>query len=148
MNRLRITTTILFLGTLFMLSSFVSDPFEGENPAPITQSTNTNSIGEQLVQTEILIDKTTTREGLIHACKFLAEEDVELTFESLDIRKAFLGVLGKSRIAYAKGKIELPNGSIEEFEAGGPISFRSIKVTYSRNIETSDYYINMVEVIE
>ena len=148
MKRLRITTTILFLGTSFIFSSFAPSIFEVENPAPITRSINTNSIGEQLVQTEILIDKSTTREGLIHACKFLAEEDVELTFESLDIRKAFFGLLGKSRIAYAKGKIELPNGSIEKFEAGGPISFRSIKITYSRNIETNDSYINMVEVIE
>lgn len=148
MKRLRITTTILFLGTSFIISSFVPSIFEGENPAPITRSINTNSLGEQLVQTEILIDKSTTREGLIHTCKFLAEEDVALTFESLDIRKAFFGLLGKSRIAYAKGKIELPNGSIEKFEAGGPISFRSIKITYSRNIETSDSYINMVEVIE
>lgn len=142
MNRLRITTTILLLGALIMLSSFVTSAFEGDHPAPIMRSTNINNIGEQVVQTEILIDKSTTREDLIHACKFLAEEDVELTFESLDIRKGFLGLLGKSRIAYAKGKIELPNGSIEEFEAGGLISFRSIKVTYSKNMETSNYYIN------
>ena len=148
MNRLRVTTTLLVLGASFMLSSFAPSTFEKDNPAPITRSTSTNDTGEQVIQTEVLIDKTTTREDLIHACKFLAEEDVDLTFESLDIRKAFFGLLGKSRIAYAKGKVALPNGSSEEFEAGGPISFRSIKVTYSRNTTTSDYYINMVEVVE
>ena len=148
MNQFRITTTLLLLGTSVVLSSFMLPAFEKDIPAPITRSISANNSGEQIVQTEILIDKTTTREDLIHACKFLAEEDVNLTFESLDIRRAFFGLLGKPRIAYAKGKIALPNGSFEEFEAGGLISFRSIKVTYSRSKKTSDYYINMVEVVE
>ena len=148
MNKLRIATLALVLSIGLTLSSFVLTGFSNENPASITRSTTIGGNGKEIVKTEILLDKTTTREDLIHACKFLAEEEVQLTFESLDIRKAFFGIVGKPRIAYAKGKIELPDGSVEQFEAGGPISFQSIKITYSMNKETNDYFINMVEIVD
>lgn len=147
MNKLRTILTFI-LSTCLALSSFVLMGFSSENPASITRSTTIDVNGKEVVKTEILLDKTTTREDLIHACKFLAEEEVQLTFETLSIRKAFFGLVGKPRIAYAKGKIELPNGSIEQFEAGGAIGFQSIKITYSRNREANDYFIDMVEIVD
>ena len=124
MNKLRIVTLTLILSTGLTLSSFVLTGFGNENPASITRSTTVGGNGKEVVKTEILLDKTTTREDLIHTCKFLAKEDVQLTFELLDIRKSFFGIVGKQRIAYAKGKIELPDGSVEQFEAGRAISFQ------------------------
>ena len=148
MNKLRIVTLTLILSTGLTLSSFVLTGFGNENPASITRSTTVGGNGKEVVKTEILLDKTTTREDLIHTCKFLAKEEVQLTFELLDIRKAFFGIVGKQRIAYAKGKIELPDGSVEQFEAGGAISFQSIKITYSKGEETNNYSINMVEIVD
>ncbi|MEM9722404.1 MAG: hypothetical protein AAGA10_24265 [Bacteroidota bacterium] len=148
MKRFKITKTLLFLGIAISLNSFNFPSENLEYPSLITRNTKTNSLGEQVVQTEILIDKAATREDLIHTCQFLAKENVALTFESLNIRKSFLGLFGKSRIINAKGKIKLPNDSMEEFEVGGTFGFRFIKITFSENTNTRDYYINMVEVID
>lgn len=117
-------------------------------PKPITQSVDTNDRGEQIRQTIILIDQNTSREDLIHTCRFLAKDNVQLTFEELEIRKYFWRLLGKKRIARADGKILLPDGNFEAFKAGGIISFRSIEITYTKNLETEDYYIEMIEIID
>ncbi|MGB3588321.1 MAG: hypothetical protein WBA23_17355 [Tunicatimonas sp.] len=130
----------LFSGFTGTYAALIGNSDKG--PAPITRTVKANSI----ITTEILRDKTTSREDLIHACKFLADEGVQLTFESLNIRRSFLGVLGKKRISQAKGKVELPNSSNEAFEAGDAISFHSIKITYTQNTTTNTFAINMVEI--
>lgn len=131
-----------------MLSSFTLTHVHREYPSPIIRSVAMGERGREVILTEILLDKSTSREDLIQACQFLAEEEVQLTFESLEIRKPFLGVLGSSRIAYARGKIALPTGVDEPFEAGGIMGFRSIKIIYSRDTQTNNYAINTVEIIE
>ncbi|MEM8968077.1 MAG: hypothetical protein AAGE93_16780 [Bacteroidota bacterium] len=118
------------------------------NPTPITRTSKINTTGDEIITTMVLLDKTTSREDLIHTCRFLADEDVLLTFDSLNIRKAFLGIFGKKRIVQATGKIELPNGISEAFQAGGTISFHSIKITYSQNTKNNSFAINMVEIID
>lgn len=148
MNNLKSKVLIQTLVIGFILNSLAFANTDTENPASIKRKTAIGENGKQIITTEILFDKTTLREDLIHTCNFLATEGVQLTFESLVIGKSFIGILGKKRISYAKGKIELPGGSVEKFEAGGAFSFRSVKISYSENEATGNYLINMVEVID
>ncbi|MGD1893639.1 MAG: hypothetical protein ACFB15_23980 [Cyclobacteriaceae bacterium] len=144
------TSILLTLVVLIGLttSQFVSANDISKSPTPITRTSEVNTVSEEIITTEILLNENTSREDLIHTCRFLAEEEVELTFESLKIRRSFLGILGKKRIAQATGKIALPNGTSEEFKAGGTLSFHSIKIAYSQNTADNNFIINMIEIID
>lgn len=148
MSPSKIIVLMLTVATALILNGFVPVSTDNATPAPITRSTTIDKNGKKAIKTEVLFNKTTTREDVIHTCNFLAREDVQLTFESLQIRKSFFGVFGRARIAYAKGMIELPGGSFQNFKAGGAIAFKSIKITYSQNSETQNYLINMIEIID
>ncbi|WP_162056510.1 hypothetical protein [Pontibacter pamirensis] len=104
--------------------------------------------GDKVEKTVILLDGNTSREDVIHTCNFLAAEDVQLTFDKLVIGKSMLGLVGKSRIRFAEGKIELPDGSSEKFTAGGAASFRFIRIQYSINTATNSVQIDMLEKID
>jgi len=137
---------IMFVG--LAANSFVSANDIIKSPASITRTSDINPIGQEIIKTEILLDGNTSREDLIHTCRFLADEEIALTFESLNIRRSFLGILGKKRIVQAKGKIELPNSIGKEFQVGGLISFRSIKITSSQNTSNDSFAVNTLEVID
>ncbi|WKN42167.1 hypothetical protein [Tunicatimonas pelagia] len=140
---LTLTVLIELTGSCTILANDLS-----ENPVPISRTAKINASGDQIITTEILLDENTSREDLIHTCRFLAKEEVELTFESLNIRRSFLGIFGKKRIAQATGKIELPNGISEAFQVGGAISFQSIQITYSQDLATNTFAINTIEIID
>ncbi|MEM6841186.1 MAG: hypothetical protein AAF632_03085 [Bacteroidota bacterium] len=147
------STNTSILRTLIVLigltaSQLVSANDISESPMSITRTSRANAVGDEIITTEILLDENTSREDLIHICRFLGNEGVQLTFDSLNIRRSFLGILGKKRIAQATGKIVLPNGISEEFQAGGTLSFRSIKITYFQNTTSNDSAINMIEIID
>jgi len=146
--RFKVIALVLTVCSGLTGSYFASANSSNKNLAPINRTVKISKNGNDIIITEVLLDKTTSREDLIHACKFLADEGVQLTFESLNIRKAFLGILGKPRIAQARGKIELPDGSSEAFAAGGAFSFHSIKITYSQNTSNNTFTINMIEIID
>lgn len=137
----------MFIGST-LLSSFSLSEMNSVDHNTISRTIEKDIKGREIIKTEILLNRTTSREALIAACTSLGEEDVQLTFEALTIRKSFLGIMGKSRIAYAKGQIELPNGSSENFEAGGIFNFKSIKITHSQVDNTAEYVINMVEIVD
>jgi hypothetical protein len=102
--------------------------------------------GNRIEKTVVLFNKKTTREDVINACTLLAKENVQLTFEKLTIGKSLLGIVGKQRIKYARGKIVLDNGETQTFEAGGVTNFRSLTISFSRDIETKKPRLEMVEI--
>ena len=146
MNNRKITLISLVLSVWLSLSSFVFVDFKNDKPVSISRSMDTDRNGKEIIITEITLDKTTSREDLIHSCSFLAKENVQLTFESLIIGKSIFGLVGKQRITYAKGKITLLDGSFHQFEVGRILNFKSIKITYSRNKENDDLSLDMVEI--
>jgi len=97
-------------------------------------------------KTVILLDGKTSREDLIHTCGFLANENVQLTFDKLIIGKSFLGLIGKKRIRIAEGKIKLSNGLSQSFKAGGATSFKYIKIQYSNIVAIKSAQIEMIEI--
>ncbi len=135
------------LGLLITLTSFSFIRDNDKMPGTITRTTEVLD-GNKVERTVILLDGTTSREELIHTCNFLAAEKVQLTFDRLVIGKSLLGLVGKSRIRIAEGKIELPDGSSENFKAGGVTSFKSIRIQYSSNDKTKSPIIEMIEIID
>ncbi|MEM9325359.1 MAG: hypothetical protein AAGA85_06875 [Bacteroidota bacterium] len=133
---------------LAAFTGFQSPEASLDDPSTISRSFLVSDTGERFTRTEILIDKTTSREDLIHTCKFLAREDVQLTFDQLEIRRWFFGLLGRSRITLANGRIEFQDGFSQDFNAGGIMGFRSIRIVYSENADTEDVFLNTVEVID
>ena len=121
---------------ILLLCSFSSVEAANDQPRAVTRQAKTLATGESVIETQIRIDATTSREELIHTCKFLASEGVELTFEELQIGKAVLGVVGRSRIKRVKGQIELSDGPKEAFRAGGAFSFNSLTITYIEDAKT------------
>ncbi|MEQ9378118.1 MAG: hypothetical protein RIG68_23210 [Imperialibacter sp.] len=148
MKKLNISQAFASTAMIFILCSFVAPVSLEKYPSCITRISKTTDSGKELIQTEILIDKTTSREDLIHTCQFLAKEKINLTFESLKVSRPFLGLLGKSRIVGAKGEIQLPNYSNEVFEVGGSLGFKYLKITFSKNTSKDVFYFNMVEVVD
>lgn len=123
-NRIKKSLLLLLTGTFISLSSFAGSVGKNLKPETITRTTEQTREGKLIRKTQVLFDKTTSREELIATCSRLSQENVQLTFEQVSIRKSFLGLLGRNRIAYAKGQIQLPNGSKEVFEAGGLFNFK------------------------
>ncbi len=138
---------MLTLIGLMTFSSFSTRESKHATHAVITRTVERNQ-DKELIKTEIVLNGKTTREELIEACASLSKENVALTFDLLSIRKRVLGFFGKSRIAYAKGKIQLPDGSTEEFKAGGLFNFKYIRITYTQVANTNEYTINLVEVVD
>lgn len=104
--------------------------------------------GKQILKTQIVINASTTREEIISGCRQLQNEGVSLTFDKLTIRRSLFGILGRSRVSYAKGKIEMPNGDHDIFEVGGTFNFRYLKIYYSQIKNSNDFTLEMVEIIE
>ncbi len=147
-NHLHNTCLYLVLISIISLSSFTVRKSGSAEHKTITRTIEKNSAGKEIIKTQIFFDKTTSREAVIDACSKLSKEQVQLTFDQLSIRKSFLGLLGKNRIAYAKGKLHLPNGLAERFEAGGTFNFRFIKLIYTQESQTGNYTLNMVEIVD
>ena len=140
---------LLFLfafGSIFFLSSFNDKSKDEKRPDTITRTLSFIN-GDQVEKTIILIDGNTSREDLIHTCAFLAQENVQLTFEKIIIGRSFLGLVGKNRIRIADGKIELSNGLSQSFKAGGATSFKFIKIQYSNTL-TAKSKIEMIEIVD
>jgi hypothetical protein len=133
-------------GCAFFLSAFTAKPSGEKFPKTITR-TSTLVNGATVEKTVILLDGNTSREELIHTCNFLAQENVQLTFDKLSIGRSFLGVAGKQRIRIAKGKIELANGTAQGFKAGGLTGFRFLKIQYSKNLSTAIPQMEMIEIV-
>ncbi len=148
--QIKSASLFLAMGALTALGSFSIPTLASgvSDHATLSRTIETNSEGQEVVRTQILLNRKTSRETLIAACISLGKEQVQLTFDSLVIRKSFLGLLGKPRITYAKGQIQLPNGSTETFEAGGIFNFKSVKIAYSQVSHTDQYYINTIEIID
>jgi hypothetical protein len=141
----------LLLAAISLVTIFSSFAVKKNWPANHKTTSKTverNNEGKTVIKTQILLDRTTSREDLIAACSLLSKENVQLTFDLLQIRKSFLGVLGNSRIAYAKGQIQLPDGSVERFRAGGPFNFKFIRIIYFQDSQTNQYKISMVETVD
>ncbi|MFD2998765.1 hypothetical protein ACFS7Z_00190 [Pontibacter toksunensis] len=138
---------LLAIGSLITLTSFTFPDNKDVTPKAVTRTTEVIN-GDQVEKTVILLDGNTSREDVIHACNFLAVEDVQLTFDKLVIGKSMLGLVGKSQIRFAEGKIALPNGSSEKFKAGGAASFRFIRIQYSKNTVTNSSQIDMIEKVD
>ncbi len=147
-HQLKYTLLVLTLVSFVTLSSFSVGEKSHAAHQTITKSSVINTAGQEIIKTQIILDKTTSREDLIAACSLLSKEQVQLTFDQLTIRKNFMGIWGNSRIAYAKGQIELPNKAIEKFEAGGAFNFKFIKITYSQVSQTDKYTIEMIETVD
>ncbi len=147
-NYLHIRCLFLGLVSIISLSSFTVRQGGSADHKTITRTIEKNSAGKEIIKTQILFDKTTSREAVIAACSKLSKEQVQLTFDQLSIRKSFLGLLGKNRIAYTKGRLQLPNGLSERFEAGGNFNFRFIKLIYTQESQTGNYTLNMVEIAD
>ena len=130
---------------VLFFSSFISKPADENKPKTITKSA-TLVDGKKVEKTIILLDGSTSREDLIHTCNYLAQENVQLTFEKLTIGRSFLGLVGKQRIRIAEGKIQLPNGASQSFKGGGVTSFKSIKIQYSNNLSKAASTIEMIEI--
>ena len=142
------TKILLFaLAIMFSLSSFAPKLSDEKSLNTITR-TSTLINGNEVEKTVILFNGNTSREDLIHTCGFLANENVQLTFDKLIIGKSFLGFIGKARIRIAEGKIKLSNGLSERFKAGGATSFKFIKIQYSNNVATKSSQIDMIEIID
>lgn len=132
----------LFLFTtvgILLLCSFIYKSNDEQLPKPITRTSAVVN-GNRIIRTVILLDKSTSREELISTCKFLAHENVQLTFDKLEI--------GRNRIRTAQGNIKLPNGQSQNFKAGGVLSFKFIKIQYSNTIETKSSQIDMIEIVD
>lgn len=134
-------------GCVFFLSSFISAPSNETQPKTITR-TSILVNGRKVEKTVILLDGSTSQEDLIRTCSFLAQENVQLTFDKLTIGKSFLGLIGKQRIRAAEGKVRLANGSSQSFKAGGPTSFKYLKIQYSTNQSIESSQIEMIEIID
>jgi hypothetical protein len=147
-NRIKKSLLLILTGSFISLSSFAMPFGESWRPETVTRTMEKNSEGKEIVKTQIILDKTTSREALISACSRLSQDQVQLTFAQVSIRKSFLGLLGKSRIAYAQGQIQLPNGSKESFKAGGLFNFQYLKITYTQEVNTNNYQLNMVEIVD
>ena len=139
--------SLLSIGCLLFLCSFIAIPNNDKQPKTITRSTELVN-GKEVQKTIIVLDKTTSREDLIHTCSYLAQENVQLTFDKLTIGKSFGGLVGKSRLRIAEGQIKLPNGSTQQFKAGGITSFKSIKIQYASNVNNTPSNIEMIEIID
>ena len=139
---------VLTIVGLIALSGFYVPNGKLSDHKTVTRTVEKDNAGKEVIKTQIILDKTTSREALIAACSSLSRENVQLTFKLLVIRKSFFGLLGRSRISYAKGTIQLPDGSSQEFEAGGTFNFRLIRITYTQVSKTSEYRIGMVETID
>jgi len=132
-------------GSIFFLSSFIHKLSNEERPRTITRTSSLLN-GNEVEKTVILLDGKTSREDLIHTCGFLANENVQLTFDKLIIGKSFLGLIGKKRIRIAEGKIKLSNGLSQSFKAGGATSFKYIKIQYSNIVAIKSAQIEMIEI--
>jgi hypothetical protein len=138
---------MIAIGCFFFLSSFVNPFSDSSQPKTITRTTSLVN-GKEIEKTIILLDGTTSREDLIKTCNFLAQENVQLTFDKLSIGKSFLGLVGRSRIRIAEGQIKLADGSLQEFKAGGPFSFKYIKIQYTNDVALNTSQIEMIEIIK
>ena len=136
---------LLFL--LFTLCSFTLIDLNVSFPKTISRTTITEN-GMTFEKTIIEFNKNTSREDVIETCAFLSKENVELTFEKLTIGKSFLGIMGKTRIKSATGKIQLADGSTQSFKVGGISNFKSLKIQYSIDINTKKTKIEMIEKID
>ena len=148
MKNSNIKSAFFLASTLFFLCGFNTPISDEKYPPCISRTVTSNELGQEVVKTEILIDKSTSREALIHTCRFLANEKIDLTFETLKISRPILAFLGQSRITEAKGQIQLPNGFYETFQIGGTLGFNYLKITFSENKDKEAFYFNMVEMVD
>ena len=135
------------LGLLIVLSSFASSLPNEFLPKTITRNA-TLVDGKKVERTVILLDGSTSREDVIQTCNFLAKENVQLNFDKLSIGKSFLGLFGKQRLQIVEGKITLPNGASQSFKAGGPASFKFLKIQYVSNPVPESSQIEMIEIVD
>jgi hypothetical protein len=135
-------------GVIWLLSSFTISADKPGKHFPVVKTYEKDRAGNEIVKTQIILDKHTSRDALIETCSLLGSENVSLTFEELSIRKSFLGLAGKNRIAKLKGQIQLPNGKSAKFKAGGMFNFNVVRITYTQQKDTGEYIIQMVEVID
>lgn len=137
---------LVCITSLFILISFRIPPSE-EFPKTISRNISSEN-GNNIQRTVIELNGDTSREHIIQTCTFLANEDVQLTFENLEIGKSFLGIIGKTRIRNIEGRIQLADGSFQNFKAGGSFGFRYLKIQYSKNLTTGSFQMEMIEKID
>lgn len=138
---------LLIVFTALIFSSFTVKITEDKTPNTITRTTVWVD-GKSIEKTLILFDGKTSREAVIHTCSYLAKENIQLTFDRLVIGKSVMGVVGKSRIRIASGKITFPNGSSQSFNVGGPLSFRSLKIQYATPDNSLSPTLEMIETFD
>ena len=138
---------MLLIAGIVLLSSFATVADAEKQPRTISR-TVTLVDSRKVERTIIVFNANTSREDVIQTCSFLANENVQLTFNKLTIGRSFLGILGKQRIRIAEGKIQLADGSTQEFKAGGITSFKSLSIQYSREEAKQSSRIDMIEIIE
>ncbi|NOT74899.1 MAG: hypothetical protein HOP08_08205 [Cyclobacteriaceae bacterium] len=119
-----------------------------DSPRPVTRTSIMDKNGNGVIRTQILFNRTTSREEVISTCTFLAKENTQLTFDRLEIGKSVFGVFGRNRLKYLSGSIELPDGSIQKFKAGGVFAFHSVKIIYSNQMDSKSFLIEMIEIID
>lgn len=141
---------LLFIPLLinFGLADFKAYHNEPCSTGIIHRVIDTGPDGRTIVKTTIVIDASTTREEIISGCQQLQLEGVSLTFDKLTIKKALFGIMGKPRISYAKGLIRVPGGKSEEFEVGGNLNFKFLKIYYSQVGNSGNISLDMVEIID
>jgi hypothetical protein len=132
---------------MLFLSSFTSTMSDEKQPKTITRTAALEG-GKEVEKTVIQLDASTSRTDLIHTCSFLAQENVQLTFDKLTIGKSFFGLVGKQRIRIAEGSIRLADGSSQSFKGGGATAFKTIRIVYSSNVKTDVSQIDMIEIID
>lgn len=133
--------------SVLLFSSFASNPDHKGQHQPITRTSKIEN-GSHVMETIILFDKHTSSDNVIGVCTTLAKENVQLTFDKLTIGRGLFGLLGKNRIRTMEGKIELPNGQSQKFQAGGPFGFRYVKIIYATNTENKSSIIEMIEIVD
>ncbi len=139
--------SVFVLISLFFLSAFTFKSNDDKQPKTITRTVKLVN-GNPVERTIVLLDGNTSREDVISTCSFLSHENVQLTFDKLIIGKSFLGLVGKTRIRTAEGRIKLPDGSSQTFKAGGATSFRFIKIQYENNLAAKSFGIEMIEIVD
>lgn len=134
---------LTFSMTLFLIT--LSTELVAKHKVPILSQTIRSENGRQVRVTLIHFDKYTTNEDVIQVCSQLSQLKIKLTFNKLVFGKSVLGLVGRNRIKSLVGQIELADGTVQEFNAGGITNFRSVRIQLSQGITDR---IEMIETID
>lgn len=134
--------------SFILLTSFVNVTAPVTLPATVTRTTtfvNDNEVERTIVS----FNKHTSREAVIETCRFLAGENVQLTFDKLTIGRRGMQVFSrKNHIVFAEGNIALSNGRSEHFKAGGITGIKLFRIQYTNNATDKKSQIEMIEIID